>query len=261
MPIHALLRNLGKMANVGLLNPFSDAEGYIIKRVGDYDALKKARVHPIATLMAQSVFASGHGVKGDLTWTPSQVLVDALQDAFHGSFSTVTPSGKRTMLALDVSGSMDVGQVAGSFLTPREASVAMALVTAKVEPSYLITAFTTQMVKVDFSKDARIYETACAMRRLEFGGTDCALPMLYAEANRIPIDTFIVYTDSETWHGQIHPTQALRKYRAGSGIDSRLVVVGMVSNGFSIADPNDGGMLDVVGFDTNAPAVISDFSK
>jgi 60 kDa SS-A/Ro ribonucleoprotein len=35
----------------------------------------------------------------------------------------------------------------------------------------------------------------------------------------------------------------------------------MVSNGFSIADPNDGGMLDVVGFDVSAPEVMSSFSR
>lgn len=39
-----------------------------------------------------------------------------------------------------------------------------------------------------------------------------------------------------------------------------MVVVGMTSNGFSIADPNDAGMLDVVGFDSAAPALIADFS-
>jgi 60 kDa SS-A/Ro ribonucleoprotein len=38
------------------------------------------------------------------------------------------------------------------------------------------------------------------------------------------------------------------------------VVVGMVSNGFTIADPTDPGMLDVVGFDASAPNTISDFS-
>jgi 60 kDa SS-A/Ro ribonucleoprotein len=42
--------------------------------------------------------------------------------------------------------------------------------------------------------------------------------------------------------------------------NAKLIVVGMVSNGFSIADPNDAGMLDVVGFDTSAPAVMADFS-
>ena len=49
--------------------------------------------------------------------------------------------------------------------------------------------------------------------------------------------------------------------RQASGIDARLVVVGMVSNGFSIADPADPGMLDVVGFDTATPQLISDLAR
>ena len=35
----------------------------------------------------------------------------------------------------------------------------------------------------------------------------------------------------------------------------------MSSNGFSIADPADPGMLDVVGFDTATPQLISDFAR
>jgi 60 kDa SS-A/Ro ribonucleoprotein len=33
-----------------------------------------------------------------------------------------------------------------------------------------------------------------------------------------------------------------------------------VSNGFTIADPSDAGMLDVVGFDTATPSIIADFA-
>ena len=43
--------------------------------------------------------------------------------------------------------------------------------------------------------------------------------------------------------------------------NAKAVVVGMTSNGFTLADPNDRGMLDVVGFDTSVPAVISDFVR
>jgi 60 kDa SS-A/Ro ribonucleoprotein len=43
------------------------------------------------------------------------------------------------------------------------------------------------------------------------------------------------------------------------GIAAKLVVVAMSSDGFSIADPDDAGVLDVVGFDTATPRVISDF--
>ena len=75
------------------------------------------------------------------------------------------------------------------------------------------------------------------------------------------VDTFVIYTDSETWAGDVHPAEALREYRRRSGIDARLVVVGMVSNGFTIADPNDRGMLDVVGFDAATPALIAGFAS
>jgi 60 kDa SS-A/Ro ribonucleoprotein len=92
-------------------------------------------------------------------------------------------------------------------------------------------------------------------------GTDCSLPMLYALENRLEIDLFLVFTDNETWAGTIHPDEALRLYRQRTGIAAKLVVVGMTSNGFTIADPNDPGMLDVVGFDAAAPAVIADFAR
>ncbi len=54
---------------------------------------------------------------------------------------------------------------------------------------------------------------------------------------------------------------ALRRYRTNCGVDARLAVVAMASNGFTIADPADRGMLDVVGFDTATPEVLAAFSR
>ena len=71
----------------------------------------------------------------------------------------------------------------------------------------------------------------------------------------------MVYTDNETWFGRVHPAQALADYRRKTDIAAKRIVVGMTSTGFSIADPDDGGMLDVVGFDSAAPAVIADFAR
>ena len=85
--------------------------------------------------------------------------------------------------------------------------------------------------------------------------------MLDALEKKIPVDVFVILTDSETWAGPIHPTEALRKYRQEMGIPAKLVVVAMVANEFTIADPLDAGMLDVVGFDSAAPALIADFAK
>ncbi|MBT9556825.1 MAG: hypothetical protein IV100_12395 [Myxococcales bacterium] len=45
------------------------------------------------------------------------------------------------------------------------------------------------------------------------------------------------------------------------GIPAKLIVALMVANGFTIADPADGGMLDVVGFDASAPAAMAAFAR
>ena len=80
-------------------------------------------------------------------------------------------------------------------------------------------------------------------------------------ANKVKVDTFVVLTDSETWAGNIQPVQALAKYRQATGINAKLIVVGMTSTGFTIADPTDPGMLDVVGFDGATPALMAKFAK
>jgi 60 kDa SS-A/Ro ribonucleoprotein len=85
--------------------------------------------------------------------------------------------------------------------------------------------------------------------------------MLHALEQGWEVDTFVVYTDNETWAGAIHPIQALRQYREKTGIAAKLIVVGMTATEFTIADPSDAGMLDVVGFDASAPAVMADLSR
>jgi 60 kDa SS-A/Ro ribonucleoprotein len=137
----------------------------------------------------------------------------------------------------------------------------MALVTAHVEANCSICAFADGLRPLRLSARSRLDEALRLTRNVNFGGTDCSLPMLYALQRRLPVDAFVVLTDSETWAGNLHPVQALRQYRERMGIPARLVVVGMVSNGFTIADPNDGGMLDVVGFDASVPQLMADFTR
>jgi 60 kDa SS-A/Ro ribonucleoprotein len=268
MPMTALIRNLATMTRVGVIAPGSDGTSKAVAQLGDADRIRRARVHPIAVLAALRTYASGHGVRGRGTWAPVREVVDALDAAFYTAFGNVEPTGKRLLLALDVSGSMGCGCVAGvPGLTPRDASAALALVTAATEDRYEVVGFYAGrggedgLTPLAISPRQRLDDAVKTVSDLPFGGTDCALPMLYAQARKREVDTFVIYTDSETWAGHVHPAQALRDYRRASGIDARLVVVGMVSNGFSIADPADPGMLDVVGFDTATPQLISDFAR
>jgi 60 kDa SS-A/Ro ribonucleoprotein len=172
---------------------------------------------------------------------------------------------------------MASGLVAGvPGLTPKLASAAMAAITLATEPSVSTVAFTctgrdswaspvknaqtSGITPLALSSRQRLDDIVKTVSGLPFFGTDCALPMLYAMDKGLAVDHFVIYTDFETWAGNVHPAQALRQYRERSGIAAKLTVVGMVSNGFSIADPKDGGMLDVVGFDTAAPQLMADFA-
>lgn len=223
MPMTAMLRNLGVMGRVGLLRPMSDAAQVVVERLGNGEALRKARIHPIAVLSALRVYAQGHGFRGEGSWPPVPSVVDALDAAFYTAFGNVTPANKRMLLALDVSGSMAGGMIAGvPGLTPRDGSAAMALVTAKTEPKYDIVAFQQTMLPLSISPGMRLDDAVKAVSNLPFAGTDCAQPMLYALEKRLAVDMFVIYTDSETWFGKIHPAQALRQYRDTMGIAARL---------------------------------------
>ncbi|HEU0301306.1 MAG TPA: TROVE domain-containing protein, partial [Longimicrobium sp.] len=274
MPLTALIRSLAVMTRVGLVAPGSSAARKVAERIADAGALKRARVHPVQVLSALRTYASGRGVRGQGTWEPVAKVVDALDAAFYLAFGCVEPARRRMMLALDVSGSMEFTRVLGmDHLSCREASAAMALVTAATEPEHFFTAFTagsypsmhkgfeTGLSTLSISPRQRLDDVVKSVSNIPFGGTDCALPMVEALKNRWPVEVFVVYTDSETWAGSIHPAQALRRYRERMGIAAKLVVVAMASNGFSIADPEDAGMLDVVGFDAAAPQLIADFAR
>lgn len=259
MPLTAMLRNLGNLGKHGILNPFSDEAQFVVARLGDENAMRRARIHPLDILKAKIVYGSGRSVRGDGEWTPNPTIIDALEKAFYASFGFIEPSNKNVLLALDVSGSMTAGNVGGVVgLKPRIASAVMAMVTARTEPNYHLFAFSQGFVPIDITASDSLDTVLEKIANMPFQGTDCSLPMRYAQQHRLPVDAFVVYTDSET--GGLNPSRALREYRGRSGQhDAKLIVVGMVANNFSIADPTDPNMLDVVGFDTAAPAVISNF--
>jgi len=262
MGVTAIVRNLGKMTSIGLLAPMSNAATFIQQRLNDEELLKKGKVHPLNLLVALKTYAQGHGDKGKLAWQPVQGVTNALDSAFYKAFKAVEPTNKRTLLALDVSGSMTCSNISGmSGITPRLGSAAMALVTANVEPIHHFMGFSHTFIKLDVNPKMRLDAVVNYFDRIPFGGTDCSLPMRWAQQNKIPVDTFVVYTDSETGATYQHPAQQLKEYRQKMGIGAKLVVVGMTANGFTIADPNDAGMLDVVGFDTATPAVLADFAR
>ncbi|MCW2544017.1 MAG: hypothetical protein JWM40_1569 [Frankiales bacterium] len=269
VPQTALMRQLPRLTRLGLLPDMGGRTDEVVAQLVDPGRLRKARVHPVNVLVAQRTYSSGRSARGAGTWSPTQKVADALDAAFYAAFGAVEPSGKRTLLAVDVSGSMGA-PVAGMPITAREASAALALVQLATEPQASAVGFTTNFGRdwhdsalkpLRISPRQRLDDALRIVDAMPMSGTDCALPMVHAMRKGLEVDTFVIYTDNETWAGKVHPHQALAAYRKSSGIAAKLVVVGMTATRFSIADPSDAGMLDVVGFDAAVPSLITEFAR
>lgn len=271
MPQTALMRNLPKITQVGLMSSAA-VRANICEQLAT--GMAQAKVHPVNVLIALRTYAGGYSVRGSASWEPDRRVVDALDAGFYEAFGGVEPSGKRTLIALDVSGSMGYQNIAGLPITPREAAAAMAMVTLATEPDVEVVGFTSDgrrsgwgwrneyngISVLDLSPRRRLDDVVRYVSGLPFGGTDCALPWTWALEQGREFDTVITMTDNETWGWPIHVHQAIQKYRERTGIPARSIVAGMTATAWSVNDPTDPLSLDIAGFDSAVPNLIADFS-
>ena len=251
---------------------------------------KRPAPHPLSVLQTLMIYRSGQSPerkddKGKVigkprTWKPVAPVIDALDHAFTASFNHAAPTNKRLYIGIDVSASMGWNFINGiPKMSAAMGAGALGLTIARTEPNYYMAAFsacdikysnrsyggmyvesyTPKMAPIQLVASDSIQETMTRIGEQTAGPTDCSMPMMDALGQKIPVDCFIIITDNETNTGKIHPAEALRKYRKEMGIPAKLAVFAMTSNGFSIADPNDGGMLDLVGFDAAMPSLLQDF--
>jgi len=260
MPIEALLRNLGQLTRRGLLRPLCERTSLVCRRIRE--EVPKSRLHPIVILMAHKVYTRGGGIRGKLNWEPVHTVVDALDDVVERSFSQVSPTGANLMYALDVSHSMSYHHAGYTCLSAAEAGVALVVQGVRAEKNVFPMAFSSEFKPLNITKRTSLREALKLVPDINYGATDCAQPMLYAIENKLDVDAFIIITDNETWIGDIHPYQALERYRAKMNKPkARMIVVAMVPTQFTIADPNDMYSLDIAGFDAQTPRVINEFIR
>ncbi len=261
MPMMAMVRNLAKMTAVGLIAPGTAAASYVAERLTDAEQLRRARMHPVQILLALRTYAQGRGVLGGLTWAPAPKVSDALDEAFDRSFGFVAPTGKRILVAVDVSGSMHWSACAGSkVMNCLEAGAAMAMSFVRTEDQAHVIAFDTGARAVGVSRRQRLDDVTRTFSQWS-GGTDIAQPMLYALDQGLEVDAFVVVTDNETWSGRQHPVQALAAYRKRVNPEAKAVVMACSANGGSVVPDDDAHAMGIAGFDAAAPQIVNDFLR
>jgi 60 kDa SS-A/Ro ribonucleoprotein len=295
MPITALIRNLGVMSSRGIFEDETITNA-VVGYLTNQNVLKNGRVHPVAILLAKLTYQSGHGLKGKLSWTVSNRIVQALEDGFYLAFGNIEGTGKRILHAVDCSGSMTAAICAVPHLTACQAVSTLVMEAVRREHKHhqnVLTKGENSIYVQDvmlFNKTGtfvtvlhtdRLDATMKKVQDSNFGSTDCAQPMIKAlekfkQSNGTDglYDLFIVYTDNETWFGTIHPSEALDNYRQATGIDAKMIVVATTPTSNSIGYNRHNSILDtsnaknnspltlnIIGFDLNAPILIKNFAS
>jgi 60 kDa SS-A/Ro ribonucleoprotein len=261
MPLTALIRSLGRLSALGVLDPAAPATAAVAERLVDRARLQAARIHPIKLLIAMKTYAQGRGELGRLAWTPAPAVLDALDVAFDRAFDAVVRTGQRILIAVDVSASMRGVPVAGTpTLLVQEAAAAMALTLVRSETLAHVLSFDTAARPVALSARQRLDD---AMRAFgtDGAGTDIAQPVLYALERRIAVDAFVILTDGETWAGRTHAVDALATYRRQVNRGAKLVVAAMAANRGLVVPADDALALGIAGFDAAVPELVSAFLR
>ena len=254
----ALVRQLPTLTRRGVIGPMTPETNGICNRLSDPEAIRGAGLHPFRILTALKTYSSGRGRSA--TWTPDPRIVQALETAFDHSFAAVERIPGRTYIAVDVSSSMRNAMVSGlPLVSACEGAAVLSMLFARRSDAYVIRGFCDKMVDLQIHAGMTFGLAAAKCQQHNFGGTDASKPIIDARKSKIPVDTFLMITDAENWAGLSHPVQELRDYRKTMKLPTKMITVSMCNNGHTVADPDDGGMMDVVGFDTYALRIITDF--
>uniref|UniRef100_A0A8C1TG39 Ro60, Y RNA binding protein n=1 Tax=Cyprinus carpio TaxID=7962 RepID=A0A8C1TG39_CYPCA len=239
MPMAVLLKDLGKLTANKLPAAGSADVVAVCERIQDETTLKKAKTHPFNILVASENYKRGHGKRSKLKWEPDRDIVQALD-------CIVEPTGKRFLVAVDVSSSLS-SVTHGSCISSVAVAAAMCLVIAQTEPDTQIVVFAEgSVLPCAFSSDMTFMQVAAQLIQTPAGSTDCALPITWASENVKTVDIFIIFTNNQTF-GRENPADTLKTYRQ----------VSATRKGTFLAYR---GMLDICGFDSQAVDVIRNFT-
>lgn len=259
----ALVRNLARFQRLELFNDFKFTAD-VADQLANEEAIRKSRIHPVQylTVLAQATanhIGAMHCSKIK-SITLDGAIVAALEKGVEVAYGNVEPSGKNTLIGLDVSGSMGWNAAGNSSLSAASAGAAVALIMAKTEKYAKVFGFAGTFRDLGIGAGDSFTGAMVKAGNQAFGSTDCAQPMIYALRHKMDVDTFVVITDNETWSGSVHPHEALRRYNKAMGKDAKMVVVAMTATRETIAEPGNPNMLDISGFDATIPQLVANFS-
>lgn len=198
----ALLRNLRNIINV---NPSNLDK--VLQKISDPEAVKRSRQLPFRFLSAYKNLPANAGKK----------VIEALEKAVESACDNVPKLPGRTVIAVDVSGSMSGNVSAKSDVRCCEIGMMLGIIANRICEDAIFYTFDNRIEQKQIPSTGILYSTVHeAMAR---GGTDMNLPFRKMMEDHINCDRIIIISDNECnygWAGNTVQSIADR-YRKESG--------------------------------------------
>ena len=166
----------------------------VAERLADPDRILKAKAFPyqiMTTLL-------------NITHDAPGVLRDALEQAMEIATANVPALPGKTVVAIDVSGSMHspiTGYRKGSTSTTTclDAAAVLAAAVLRRNPGATVMPFHTEVCPVQLHAKESIVSMSARLRALPSGGTNCSVVLKELNRKRERADTVIYFSDNESW--------------------------------------------------------------
>lgn len=272
MPAQALMRNLGKLSSLGLVDERTETVVQKIRQA-------TTRLHPIQFLVTWKQYGTGHGEKGSLTWRPNPRVMHELEEGYRAAFGTLEQyENIKPLIAVDVSGSMTASAM-GLNMSCIEMEICLIEVLRHQFPKAKFVAFSAgtggrvgrtlfadmqgranaagDLLELDVAGKSRL-QLADLIGKYSgaFLGTDCRIPLNMAMKDT-SIDAVITMTDNQTGAG--NPSQIVRAIQNNGRPEFKHAVLAFALNRFTIADPADVRQMDIAGASADVPRVLEYF--
>jgi len=226
---HFIRMNLNTAIRRGALKADPGLADFIADRLRDEDVIRKARVMPYQLLAAYKHVSSDIPRK----------IVDALHDALEIAVDNVPVVEGRTLVVVDVSGSMSCpvtgyGSSKASKVRCVDVAALFSAAILRKNREAMVLPVDTQ-VHSDFKPEPRNTVMTEAERLAGYGGGGTALGVAFEHANRrkMKVDHVVIISDQESW--------ADHAYLAGWG--SRATGTGLMNEWESLRSRNPGAKL------------------
>ncbi|XP_014791184.1 RNA-binding protein RO60 [Octopus bimaculoides] len=262
LPLPMLLQNISKIASQGLLEPANDTSKHIIERLKNTDEILSSKIHPYSVLIALRTYEQGKGLRRK--WNRIPHVVEALNFTLNTAIQNVPSTGKRFLVAVKADDNVFRNAVRGApVISTKLAAALMSMIIAHKEDDFqlllLLPAVALNLKITPNMQLSEICDLICSFPLLQ-NARDLSLPVKWAIAKKSLIDVFLVITDCRECISDISPGEAMKLYRTKMDMpNAKYINCAISTNRLRFADPSDNGMLDIAGFDENAPRVIHDF--